>query len=126
MMDFGDPKTVGPIIGIVIFLVIFGFRMTQARQQRPLKLEWMPTLMGDKQMVLPTDTVMYQAQEVAAAAMPPDFSRIGHGTKGGIVSGDHGDLFTPAVHFQQTGQTDGLTGRHGRCGWQCAVGRCRS
>ncbi|HEY6202769.1 MAG TPA: aerobic carbon-monoxide dehydrogenase large subunit [Candidatus Limnocylindria bacterium] len=32
----------------------------------PLKLEWMPTLMGDKQMVLPTDTVMYQAQEVAA------------------------------------------------------------
>jgi aerobic carbon-monoxide dehydrogenase large subunit len=32
----------------------------------PLKLEWMPTLMSDKQMVLPTDTVMYQAQEVAA------------------------------------------------------------
>ncbi len=32
----------------------------------PLKLEWMPTLMGDRQMVLPTDTVMYQAQEVAA------------------------------------------------------------
>jgi carbon-monoxide dehydrogenase large subunit len=32
----------------------------------PLKLAWMPTLMGDKQMVLPTDTVMYQAQEVAA------------------------------------------------------------
>ena len=26
----------------------------------------MPTLAGDKQMVLPTDTVMYQAQEVAA------------------------------------------------------------
>ncbi|MDP9321456.1 MAG: aerobic carbon-monoxide dehydrogenase large subunit [Chloroflexota bacterium] len=32
----------------------------------PLKLEWMPTLMSDKQMVLPTDTVLYQAQEVAA------------------------------------------------------------
>ena len=30
------------------------------------KLHWMPTLAGDKQMVLPTDTVMYQAQEVAA------------------------------------------------------------
>ena len=32
----------------------------------PLKLAWMPTLMGDQQMVLPTDTVLYQAQEVAA------------------------------------------------------------
>ena len=41
MMDFGDPKTVGPIIGIVIFVAIFGFRMSRARQQRPLKLEWM-------------------------------------------------------------------------------------
>jgi carbon-monoxide dehydrogenase large subunit len=29
-------------------------------------LHWMPTLAGDKQMVLPTHTVMYQAQEVAA------------------------------------------------------------
>ena len=29
-------------------------------------LSWMPTLAGDKQMVLPTTTVMYQAQEVAA------------------------------------------------------------
>src|SRR5512140_1799408 len=28
-------------------------------------LHWMPTLAGDKQMVLPVDTVMYQAQEVA-------------------------------------------------------------
>ncbi|MBI4671479.1 MAG: carbon-monoxide dehydrogenase large subunit [Chloroflexi bacterium] len=32
----------------------------------PYKLEWMPTLMSDKQMVLPVDTVMYYAQEVAA------------------------------------------------------------
>lgn len=40
-MDFGDPKTVGPIIGIVIFLAIFGWRMSRARRQRPLKLEWM-------------------------------------------------------------------------------------
>ena len=30
------------------------------------KLHWMPTLAGDMQMVLPTDTVMYQSQEVAA------------------------------------------------------------
>jgi carbon-monoxide dehydrogenase large subunit len=29
-------------------------------------LHWMPTLANDKQMVLPTDTVKYQAQEVAA------------------------------------------------------------
>ena len=29
-------------------------------------LHWMPTLAGDKQMVLPTDAVKYQAQEVAA------------------------------------------------------------
>ncbi len=30
------------------------------------KLDWMPTLMSDTQMVLPTTKVMYQAQEVAA------------------------------------------------------------
>ena len=30
------------------------------------KLHWMPTILSDTQMVLPTDTVMYQAQEVAA------------------------------------------------------------
>src|SRR5919204_196040 len=29
-------------------------------------LAWMPTLMADRQMVLPVDTVLYQAQEVAA------------------------------------------------------------
>ncbi len=29
-------------------------------------LAWMPTLMSDRQMVLPIDTVLYQAQEVAA------------------------------------------------------------
>ncbi len=32
----------------------------------PYKLAWMPTLMSDQQMVLPVDTVMYYAQEVAA------------------------------------------------------------
>ncbi|HYM40328.1 MAG TPA: aerobic carbon-monoxide dehydrogenase large subunit, partial [Thermoplasmata archaeon] len=30
------------------------------------KLAWMPTLMSDKQMVLPTDRVMFQGQEVVA------------------------------------------------------------
>jgi len=29
-------------------------------------LHWMPTIAGDNQMVLPTDTVMFQSQEVAA------------------------------------------------------------
>src|SRR5881296_3068023 len=32
----------------------------------PLNLHWMPTPRGDKQWFLPTDTVLYQAQEVAA------------------------------------------------------------
>lgn len=32
----------------------------------PYKLAWMPTLMSDQQMVLPVETVMYYAQEVAA------------------------------------------------------------
>lgn len=36
------------------------------RDLEKYKLHWMPTLMSDTQMVLPTDTVMYQAQEVAA------------------------------------------------------------
>lgn len=40
-MDFKDPKTLGPIIGIVIFLAVFSFRMSRARKQQPLKLEWM-------------------------------------------------------------------------------------
>ena len=31
-------------------------------------LAWMPTLMSDTQMVLPTDHVVYQSQEVAAPA----------------------------------------------------------
>lgn len=41
MMDFKDPQTVGPLIGVVIFLAIFSLRMMRSRQQRPLKLEWM-------------------------------------------------------------------------------------
>ena len=37
-------------------------------------LHWMPTLMSDTQMVLPTDTVMYQAQEVAAVIATDRYS----------------------------------------------------
>jgi len=37
-------------------------------------LHWMPTLAGDRQMVLPTDTVMYQAQEVAAVVATDRYS----------------------------------------------------
>jgi aerobic carbon-monoxide dehydrogenase large subunit len=36
------------------------------RDLEKYNLHWMPTLMSDTQMVLPTDTVMYQAQEVCA------------------------------------------------------------
>src|SRR2546427_5830038 len=36
----------------------------------PLKLEWMPTLMSDKQLARPTATVPYRAQEVAAVVAP--------------------------------------------------------
>ena len=39
-------------------------------------LHWMPTLAGDKQMVLPTTTVMYQAQEVAAVVATERHDRL--------------------------------------------------
>ena len=38
------------------------------------KLHWMPTLMSDTQMVLPTEKVMYQAQEVAAVIATDRYS----------------------------------------------------
>ena len=37
-----------------------------AKDLEGLKLDWIPTLAGDRQMVLATDRVMYQYQEVAA------------------------------------------------------------
>ncbi len=37
-------------------------------------LHWMPTLMSDTQMVLPTDRVMYQSQEVAAVVATDRYS----------------------------------------------------
>ncbi len=37
-------------------------------------LHWMPTLMSDTQMVLPTDTVMYQSQEVACVIATDRYS----------------------------------------------------
>jgi carbon-monoxide dehydrogenase large subunit len=37
-------------------------------------LHWMPTLMSDTQMVLPTEKVMYQAQEVAAVVATDRYS----------------------------------------------------
>src|SRR5262249_49803052 len=40
-------------------------------------LHWMPTLAGDKQMVLPTTTVMYQAQEVAAVGATSRYAAAG-------------------------------------------------
>jgi carbon-monoxide dehydrogenase large subunit len=38
------------------------------------KLHWMPTLMSDTQMVLPTEKVMYQSQEVAAVVATDRYS----------------------------------------------------
>src|SRR3954467_12821266 len=38
------------------------------------KLHWMPTLMSDTQMVLPTEKVMYQSQEVAAVIPPSRYA----------------------------------------------------
>jgi carbon-monoxide dehydrogenase large subunit len=43
---------------------VLGF--VTGRDLEKYNLHWMPTLMSDKQMVLPTDTVKYQFQEVVA------------------------------------------------------------
>lgn len=40
-MDFRDPETLGPIIGIVIVAAVMGFRLIRGQKPRPLKLEWM-------------------------------------------------------------------------------------
>ena len=55
-------------------------------------LHWMPTLAGDKQMVLPTDTVMYQAQEVAAVVADDPLHRRRRRRRG------HGRLRAAAGH----------------------------
>jgi aerobic carbon-monoxide dehydrogenase large subunit len=41
---------------------------------KKFNLHWMPTLMSDTQMVLPTEKVMYQAQEVAAVIATDRYS----------------------------------------------------
>ena len=46
-------------------------------------LHWMPTLMSDTQMVLPTDKVMYQAQEVAAVIATDRYAAADGGRGGG-------------------------------------------
>src|SRR5262249_26490899 len=53
-----DPSEALKVPGVLA--VITGETLKQ------FNLHWMPTLMSDTQMVLPTDRVMYQAQEVAA------------------------------------------------------------
>lgn len=40
-MDFKDPQVVGPLIGIVVLIVVMGFRFSRANTARPLKLEWL-------------------------------------------------------------------------------------
>ena len=53
-----DPSKALKVPGVLA--VITGETLAQ------FNLHWMPTLMSDTQMVLPTEKVMYQAQEVAA------------------------------------------------------------
>src|SRR5580765_288914 len=53
-----DPSNALKVPGVLA--VITGETLAQ------FNLHWMPTLMSDTQMVLPTEKVMYQAQEVAA------------------------------------------------------------
>src|SRR3972149_4768091 len=48
-------------------------------------LAWMPTLMSDKQMVLPVDTVMYQAQEVAGVVATSRYT-----AADGVAAGEGG------------------------------------
>src|SRR3989440_634434 len=55
-------------------------------------LHWMPTLAGDKQMVLPTTTVMYQAQEVAAGVATGRYS-----AADGAAAVDGGDGPLPVI-----------------------------
>src|SRR5258708_16552661 len=50
-------------------------------------LAWMPTLMSDRQMVLPIDTVKYQAQEVAAGVATPRHTAARGGAAGGAGGG---------------------------------------
>ena len=48
---------------------------------------------------------------------------IGHGGKGGVVGGEHGDFFTAGSHLLQARQAHGPAAGHGRGRWQGAVGR---
>jgi carbon-monoxide dehydrogenase large subunit len=54
-IDSGAAMKVPGVLAVITGETLAGF-----------KLHWMPTLMSDTQMVLPTEKVMYQAQEVAA------------------------------------------------------------
>src|SRR5882672_5963665 len=57
-------------------------------------LHWMPTLMSDTQMVLPTDRVMYQAQEVCAVIATDRYAA----ADGDVTLGrDHGAHFLRLV-----------------------------
>ena len=47
---------------------------------------------------------------------------VGHGGKGGVVGGQHGDLFASGAHLQQARQADGFAQRWRAGGGQGAVG----
>jgi carbon-monoxide dehydrogenase large subunit len=83
------------------------------------KLHWMPTIMSDTQMVLPTDTVMYQAQEVAAviateryiAADGTDAVEVEYGPMKPIVDPHKSlDKEAPLLRPDKKGKTDNPSG----------------
>lgn len=79
------------------------------------KLHWMPTIMSDTQMVLPIDTVMYQAQEVAAviatdryiAADGADAVEVEYEPMRPVINPHHAlDKEAPILRTDKTGKTD--------------------
>src|SRR6478609_4837349 len=60
-------------------------------------LHWMPTLAGDKQMVLPTTTVMYQAQEVAAVVATSRYAAADGAPAAADVRVSE-DIYIPRIH----------------------------
>src|ERR1044071_4182961 len=68
------------------------------------KLHWMPTISADTQMVLPTDEVMYQAQEVCAVIATERYIAAG---RAGAAQGQEGQEGQPGLPLG-----GGRQGRH--------------
>lgn len=57
-MNFSDPKTFGPLIGIGFAAAFMIFRLARAQKSRPLKLEWMWILPAV--LLLATGSLLWQ------------------------------------------------------------------